>query len=144
MQRYFLCATPQYLKKHGMIDHPDQLAQHHFGIFGMGAATQIIEFTRGDRQFKMTIEGRFQSNQLDLIAKMVLASCCIAVLPEFMVAAEIAKGQLIPCLVNYRLLAKPLYMIYPQKDLIPLKLKVLIDLLKIYFVQSIFQLQTSE
>lgn len=101
MQNYLLCATPQYLQKNGAIDHPDQLAQHHFGVFSLGTSTQTLEFIRGNRQFKIMVEGRFQSNQLDLIAKMVFAHCCVAVLPEFMAATAIAKGQLIKCLEKY-------------------------------------------
>jgi DNA-binding transcriptional LysR family regulator len=67
MLNYVLCATPRYLKIYGKIDHPDQLAQHRFGIFSTGAATQTLELIRGNRSFKITVDGQFQSNQLDLI-----------------------------------------------------------------------------
>ena len=133
MINHVLCASPRYLKLYGKIDHPEQLAEHCFGSFDNAAATQTLEFIRGNRQFKITVDSQFQSNQLDFIVKMVMADCCLAVLPEFMVTTEIAKGQLIACLKKYRLPAKPLYLIYPQRELIPLKVKVLIDLLNDYF-----------
>lgn len=133
MEKYFLCASPQYIEKYGMIEHPDQLSQHRFAIYSSGASTQIFEFIRGNRQFKITVEGKFQSNQLDLMVQMVKADCCVAVLPEFMVAAEIANGQLKTCLNKYRLPAKPIYIIYPKHDFMPLKIKLFIDLLKAHF-----------
>lgn len=126
---YFLCATPEYLKKNGAIDHPGQLAHHHFAVYGTGAAVQTFEFIRGKRQFPVTVEGRFQSNQLDLIAQMVMANSCVAILPEFMVAPAIAKGQLTICLANYRLPSKPLYVLYPQREYVPLRVKTFIALL---------------
>ncbi len=132
-QNYFLCATPNYLKKFGEISHPDQLAQHRFGIYSTGSTIQILQFIRRNRQFKITVEGHFQSNQLDLIFQMVMADCCVAVLPEFMVKDAVVNGQLVKCLASYKLPAKPLYIIYPQRDFMPLKIKAFIDLLKIYF-----------
>lgn len=126
---YFLCATPEYLKKNGPIDHPDQLAHHAFAVYGTDAAMQTFEFIRGTRSFHITVESRFQSNQLDLVLQMVMASHCIAVFPEFMVAAALAKKQLTICLTNYRLPSKPLYVIYPQREYIPLRVKAFIDLL---------------
>lgn len=132
-QNSFLCATPQYLQKYGPIDHPNQLVQQNFAVFSTGKPNQTLEFIRGNRQIQVTVEGRFQSNQLDLIIKMVMEGVCIAVLPEFMVATAIAKKQLIICLEKYRLPARPLYIIYPQREFMPLKVKLFIDLLKSYF-----------
>lgn len=135
MLNYVLCATPQYLKTHGKIDHPDQLPQHRVGSYSTGVPMQTFEFTRNNRQFKITVDSQFQCNQLDLILQMVTANCCMAVLPKFMVNSAIANGQLIECLAAYQLLAKPLYLIYPQRDFIPLKVKLFMDMLKDYFAK---------
>lgn len=132
---YWLCASPAYLQQHGAIDHPDQLAQHRFAIYSSQTATNKLEFIRGKRAFTVTVEGQFQSNQLDLIAQMVMAGSCVAVLPEFMAAAGVADGRLSICLANYRLPAKPLYVIYPQREFVPLKVKTFIELLNSHFLQ---------
>lgn len=133
--RYMLCATPQYLKKHGALDHPEQLAHHRIAVYSTSNAMQQLEFIRGNRQFPINVEGKFQSNQIDLIAKMVMASTCAAVLPEFMVADAIKQGKLTVCLPKYRLPAKPLYLLYPQREFVPLKVKAFIDLLKAEFAK---------
>lgn len=132
----WLCATPAYLKKYGAIEHPDQLAHHRVAVYSTQAATQIFEFIRGQRAFRITVDGHFQSNQLDLIAQMVMMGNCVAVLPAFMVESAITKGQLTVCLPNYRLPAKPLYAIYPQREYLPLKVRTFLDILGAYFKQQ--------
>ncbi len=126
---YMLCATLRYLQKHGAIDHPEQLAHHQFAVFSTGAAVQKLEFIRGKRQFRIMVEGQFQSNQTDLIMQLVMLDSCIAVLPDFMVTAALAKGKLKACLADYRIPTKPLYLLYAQREFLPLKVKALIDIL---------------
>ena len=129
--RNTLCASPDYLKKHGLIKYPEELKKHVFAIYSVGdKTTQRIKFFREQKDFEITVNSYFQSNSLDLIAQMVIGGRCIAVLPEFMTITAVKKKLLVPCLSRYQLLDSPLYAVFPERKFVPLKVKMFIDELK--------------
>jgi DNA-binding transcriptional LysR family regulator len=133
--RYVLCASPAYLKKHGVIKYPEQLTQHIFATYSGSKSAKQLVFTRGNQQYKVNITSHFQSNNLDLMAQMATAGSCIAVLPEFMTKTLVAKKQLVICLPEFKLPEMPLYVVYPERDLVPLKVKTFIEFLKTHLAK---------
>ncbi|HVV67471.1 MAG TPA: LysR family transcriptional regulator [Gammaproteobacteria bacterium] len=127
-----LCASPAYLKKHGLIKHPTQLPQHNFAVFSNQTSIKQYQFMYKKEKINVTVDGCIQSNNLDFIMQMVMSGCCMAVLPEFMVKSTIAKKKLVHCLPDHHLPRSPLYAFYPEREFKPLKLQLFIDLLKKY------------
>ena len=133
--RNVLCASPGYLKKHETIKHPEQLTQHNFAAYTGNKSAKKLTFSRGNQQHVVNINSFFQSNNLDLIAQMVTANSCMAVLPQFMIKTLLAQKKLIVCLPEYKLPESPLYAIYPERDLVPLKVRAFIEMLKTFLAK---------
>lgn len=128
---YLLCASPEYIEKYGPLERPEDSHKHAFALYE--SAAKQIKLIQDDRHVQMNVENHFRSNQLDLILQMVKAGCYIAAVPKFMIENEIANGQLKVCMKKYKLDSSPLYIIYPQREFMPLKTKLFIDLIKKYF-----------
>lgn len=131
--QYILCASPNYLKKHGAIKQPEQLSNHIFANYSSGGFIKQLKFICDKKLTTIRINSHFQSNNLDFITQLTVNDCCLAVIPEFMVQGEIHKHQLIHCLPHYQLAEIPIYLMHPQRELTPLKVKVFIKFIKNYF-----------
>lgn len=125
-----LCASPGYLKNHGAIKHPEDLLQHHFATYSGNKSATKLKFIQGHQQHIVHITSHFQSNSLDLVALMVAADSCMAVLPEFMVKELVEKKKLKICLPEFSIPESDLFIVYPERELLPLKVKTFIELLK--------------
>jgi DNA-binding transcriptional LysR family regulator len=128
--RNFLCASPGYLKKHAALKSPEQLAQHVFAIYSGNKSAKKLTLTRENKKTTINIDTYFQSNNLDILAEMIQAHSCMGVLPEFMIKNLLLKKKLVECLPEFKLPESPLYVIYPERELVPLKVKLFIDILK--------------
>lgn len=133
-----VCATPQYLKLHGKPRTPKELERHNLAIYNYSKDAKYIRFTKNGIEDIIYIHGNFTSNHLDLIKKMVLSHTCMAVFPDFMVSQELKNRHLNLCLEQYQLPESQLYAIYPEREFMPLKLKVFLEMLK-EFLNSIQQ-----
>lgn len=127
-----LCASPDYLKKHPAIKKLDQLSQYPFALYSSCKPMHELHFTKKNEQQAISINTHFQSNNLDLTAQLILGGACLGVLPEFMIKEALKQKRLVHCLSEYKLPDSPLYVVYPERKLKPLKVKVFIDLLKKY------------
>ncbi len=130
MVRYVLCATPSYLKKHKEIKHPNQLTEHIFGTLSGNRSAKQLTFHKKNEQFLVHINSHFQSSNLDLIMQFVMENACMAIFPEFMVKSLVEKKKLISCLPEFKLPENPLYVVYPERALVPLKVKTFIEVLR--------------
>jgi len=125
-----ICASPIYLKKYKGITSPSDLSSHHFAIYHYEKINNELKLIKNNHTYKIILNSSLITNQLDLIKKMILSSTCLGVLPEFMVKNEIEKKSIIPCLGSYELASSPIYIIYPNKELLLPKVKVFIKMLK--------------
>lgn len=128
----FLCATPQYLKYHGKPETPDDLEQHNFAMYSHSKNAKQIKFIKNKIQDIVYIQGNFMSNHLDLIKEVVLKNLCMGVFPEFMVSRELNNGRLKICLAEHQIIETHFYAIYPEREFMPLKLKLFLDMLREY------------
>jgi DNA-binding transcriptional LysR family regulator len=131
-----ICASPDYLKKHKPIVLPEDLSHHQFAIYHLAKRNDELKLAKNKRSYKVSIRSNVTTNQLDLIKQMVLNGTCLGVLPEFMIKNEIAIKSIVPCLSNYELLPSPIYLIYPNKELLAPKVKAFITILKQYKLQD--------
>lgn len=142
--RNLICVTPKYLKAHGSLKYPEQLKEHDFAVYSGSKSARELKFSYANKTIDIIINSAIESNNLDLIAQMVTGSCCIGVLPEFMVKDLIAKKKLIHCLQQYKLPENPIYAIYPEKKFMPLKVKLFLEEIKNYIKYKIRNLKISQ
>lgn len=88
-------AAPAYLEMHGRPRRPRDLAQHRAILLSVlsSPASWIFTARNGD-QVRVRLAPRVQSDSAAAVHAMALAGAGVAVLPDFMVEADLAAGRL--------------------------------------------------
>jgi DNA-binding transcriptional LysR family regulator len=112
---WVLCASPDYVRRHGRPQHPADLKQHAcLPYLNLDLNDSVWRFERDGRRHLVKIDGPFYSNSGIALRKAALQALGIAVLPRYAIAADLASGALVPLLRRYRLPPRPLVAIYPR------------------------------
>ncbi|NNM60211.1 MAG: LysR family transcriptional regulator [Legionellales bacterium] len=127
-----ICATERYLAKNGELAKASDLVNHNCGVYSDSKSKNQITLIHNQHQETVFVKGNFMSNHLELIKQLVLSDTCIGFFPEFMVSNELKNKQLIRCLENYLLPTSPVFAIYPEREFMLPKLRVFLEMLKIY------------
>ena len=140
-----LCvATPAYLQRHGVPRHPSELSGHDCLTLSSEASQ-----TRG-WAFRMPTEGGGAEvvhlkpgGPLDCSDGQVLHDWCLAGYgmawrSTWEVEAEIAAGRLVEVLEEYAAPPNGIYVVFPQRKHMPLRVRLWIDFLKHNYSQPGF------
>jgi DNA-binding transcriptional LysR family regulator len=128
-------ASPDYLKRHGVPQHPKDLLRHScLRYSNLGPAqewTFTDAFTRAP--IPVAVSGRIITNNGEVLRSAAVSGEGIIYGPRFIVADDICAGRLVPILEDYAGLDYNIYAIYPANRHIPAKVRRLIDHLKTYW-----------
>jgi DNA-binding transcriptional LysR family regulator len=102
--RQLLVAAPAYLELRGRPHRPQELAQHDAILLSVLSSPASWVFTaRNGKQTRIRLVQRVQSDSAAAVHAMALAGAGVAVLPDFMVQADLAAGRLEHLLPTQRL-----------------------------------------
>jgi len=112
--RHLLVASPQYLKKHGQPQHPDELATHRLLSFS-GWREQIIwEFLKKQETYKTTVESVLSINEMAGLQYAAENHQGIANLPAIICAQALEQGKLVEVMPQWQFAPTVLSAIYPS------------------------------
>jgi DNA-binding transcriptional LysR family regulator len=128
--RVVVCATPEFLAANGCPDTPQALSEFPCILQAIGlTARNQWDFVTADGPLAVTVDGPFRSNNDFAIRNAALASVGIAYIPSFVVATELASGELVSVLDEYSPRERQIYLVYPHQPHLPRKLEALRELL---------------
>lgn len=123
-------ATKGYLAQHGTPAQPSDLLAHECIIYTlMGAISGDWPFDGGDVQ----VTGRLRLNSLEGIRRAVLTGVGIGYLPTWMLADELARGEVQALLTGHAAASSPLNALYSAERLLPQRASVFIDFIGALF-----------
>ena len=133
--RYSVCASSSYIRQHGKLNHPQDITQHNCLRFPLaGFKTHWIFRDQQGETFKIPVKGRTIISNAVGLQECAIAGMGLAFLPHWLVDPEIETGRLIKILPNYDVTATKfdpaVWLVYPSRTYIPLKVKVLLDFLQ--------------
>ena len=131
--RVVLCASPEYLQKHGTPSTLAELDNHrylHYSYINMEATGEIYEYLRA-RYFKQS--STFYSNNGDVLVASAVAGAGFVLQPTFIASEALSTGTLVPILPQYEPKPIHLYAVYAHKKLLPHKVRCFIDFLSDYY-----------
>src|SRR5882672_11238316 len=122
---FVIAASRNYLKRYGVPQSPEDLAQHDSVMVGNG---QSWHFTgpHGNLEIPARVVLRFGSMSV-AVAHAVCAGIGLAPLPRTMFEDPVFKDALCPVLTKYPLRHPQLYAIYVSRKNLPLKIRTFID-----------------
>lgn len=127
--RIAMCASPEYLRRHGTPRAPSDLARHN-----------CLHYTFSERPGEWTLDGppgrttvkvagSLRSNSGDLLHQAALAGVGIIVQPTFIVGGDLQQGKLVRVLPRYCQPDLAAYAVYPTRHHLPAKVRSFVDFL---------------
>jgi DNA-binding transcriptional LysR family regulator len=129
-----LVASPDYIRRHGSPETPDELLIHEALLQG----TETWRLLDGPRVITVRPQGRFKADNADALAAAVVAGLGIAKLPDALTETY-PPDTLIPVMTRFPVAPCGVYVIRPPGQLVR-KVRVLTDLL----IQHLGQARISE
>jgi DNA-binding transcriptional LysR family regulator len=124
-----VCASPEYIGRHGAPREIDDLAAHRCtGYRRANTGKQAPwEFMIGDEIVYREIAASLCANDIDAEADAVLAGLAIGQLGSFSAAAHIREGRLVPLLTSHLTQRESIYIYYRHRTEQPLRVRTFID-----------------
>ena len=129
--RLVMCASPEYLRLHGTPRTLQDLAHHETILYSYTYPTRTGEwsFDGPDGRETVRINTRLFANNGDTCQQAALDGQGIALQPDFMVHQELRDGRLVQILSQYQTGERNIYVLYPTRKLLPVKVRRLVDFL---------------
>ena len=127
--RLILCASPEYLRRHGTPSHPSELARHAVASYTLLAMGEYWQFEGPDGPLGVKVLPVMRSNSGDTCCAAALQHRGIVLQPSFLVGAHLESGALVEVLPKYRSIELGVYAVYPSRKHLTPKVRVLVDFL---------------
>jgi len=126
--RWIICASPDYLRRHGTPATPEDLAAHNCLNFTHRTHWNTWPLTTAPRGVKAV--GTLAADQGDMLMQLAIHGAGLVRLAEFHIRGEIEAGRLVPVLQALQPdHAEPLFMIYKSRKYLTPKVQAFIDFL---------------
>lgn len=127
--RRAVVASPDYLRRHGAPQTPDDLMRHNCLIYTNVAAAEQWQFVDRDGVKTVKVVGTMRANNGDLTCAAAAAGMGVAVLPTFLCGAALAAGELIAVDLKLHAPDSGVYAVYPQNRHLSSKVRAFVDFL---------------
>jgi DNA-binding transcriptional LysR family regulator len=127
--RMILCASPEYLRRHGTPSHPSELAQHAVIAYTLLSMGEQWEFEGPEGAVEVKVVPRMRTNSGDTCCAAAARHQGVVLQPSFLVGAHLASGALVEILPQYRSIELGIYAVYPSRKHLTPKVRALIDFL---------------
>lgn len=126
-----LCAAPAYFTESGLNlpTQPSELSQHNALVYRHAAETMEWTLAQERKVETVTVRGNYRVNNSEALLIAVVQGLGLARLPDFIAMPYIQSGELIQVLPDYVMQEKSIYAIFPERDYMPIKLRVFLDYL---------------
>ncbi|WP_320201880.1 LysR family transcriptional regulator [Agrobacterium sp. rho-13.3] len=124
------CASPSYIEKFGMPGQPEDLEGDHYCVGYLNASSgqiMTMDFDNGVRSVEIAPRYIVSTNDSRTYQTAVLAGMGVAQLAPFTIRDEIAKGNLVLVLTEWKCEPMPVYVVYPQTKHVTNKVRVFVD-----------------
>ena len=130
-----MCAAPAFLAEYGMPDHPDDMSSWPMICYSNAPNPALWSFSdKAGRSGSLNMPAKLYANSASMMKEACLAGVGVSLLPQFCCVQELKEGRLVHLLPDYNLTpARGIYVIYPDKNFVPLKVRMFIDMLQEHY-----------
>lgn len=123
--RGLLCASPDYLARHGALKHPSELSEHT--LLSSPEWTTWSLVGPNNEEFNVQVKPRLQVNDFASLYTLALSGVGIAPLPALIAASALRSGNLVPVLCAWPFDANPIHALYPSNRHLSAKVRSFVD-----------------
>ncbi|MEH6345855.1 MAG: LysR family transcriptional regulator [Bermanella sp.] len=117
------CASPAYIEKYGLPEHPQDLPNHELLAWGQ---TKSWDFDSPE-SISINVNPRVKVNDAFSLHKLALNGLGVARLPAFLCADDIKSGALKPMLCDWSNASAPIHAMYPSNRHLSVKVRSFVD-----------------
>jgi len=131
--RRVICGSPAYLQRHGIPRKPDDLLQHSCLVYLQHNYLKDWRFQKNGQSFVIPVTGKLRTPNSVVLMEGAKQGLGLVMLQGWMVRKSVQEGSLQAVMEDYD--AYPteadtaLYIVYPHRHGLPLKVRVFIDFL---------------
>ncbi len=126
---YVVCASPEYLAKHGEPKRPDDLAAHSCLGYTYSADPEHWKFIVDGKPVNVRVGGRLRANNGDALRVAAINHHGLIYSPSFMIGQDVAAGRLRVVLRDFTPDDSAIYAVYPSRRYLTPKVRTFIDFL---------------
>ncbi len=136
--RHIVCASPEYLKRHGWPREPEDLQNHHCLVF-RGAFETMLDrwmFEKGGERRTVDVKSRLLSDDRTWLDEAACAGAGIIRFVDLTVMRLLSSGMLVPVLTDWEALEAPtIFAIYRRSERHSKLVRVFLDFLVEVFAE---------
>jgi DNA-binding transcriptional LysR family regulator len=128
--RHLICASSDYVARHGVPASPDDLKDHV--CIAYTYSDSVDEWRLLDdagKEHSVAVPHVMQTNNGDTARAAALAGLGIIRQPTFLVGEDVRQGRLVPLLTGYRMTEIDVLAVYPSRRHLSAKVRVMVDFL---------------
>jgi DNA-binding transcriptional LysR family regulator len=131
LEKVGLYASPSYISRRGLPEHPDDLQQHDLlCLLSRNGGAQSWVLTRGRTEWSRELRARMTANSPDLLARIACAGAGIAASSDLFAEPFVAKGELVRVLPVWDLPTVTGWAVFPGRRLMPAKTRAFLDMME--------------
>lgn len=124
------CATPAYLERFGVPNHPNDLSDHSCFPLSTVTTPGIWDYQGPDGEaIQVRVDGRLRTNSMDLLCSVAERGLGIVFGPSFVLGPLVHAGRLRTILRNYPSRSLDLSAVLPSNRHLSTKVRVFVDFL---------------
>jgi DNA-binding transcriptional LysR family regulator len=126
--RSVVCASPEYLRSHGVPESPNDLTVHNcltYSNFGKGQ----WRFIRDGQEVDVPVSGNMSANEATVLTQAALAGAGLALQPTYLAGPLICSGQLSAVLPGWEPPELGIWGVYVSRRHLPATLRTMLDFL---------------
>jgi DNA-binding transcriptional LysR family regulator len=136
--RRLLCASPDYLRRHGTPKKPEDLAKHECLLMAVSRDPTDVWNLRGadGEQIAVRVQSRLKSNLGEVIREAALGGLGISLHSTWHVCEDLRAGRLKQVLPEYQLPESAIYAVMPERRLVLPRVRAFIEFLTHHFGET--------
>jgi DNA-binding transcriptional LysR family regulator len=127
--RMVACASPAYLKKHGMPESPEELAGHNCLFYAHSSYRNEWRFRRKGMERTVRVSGNMRSNSGETLMNAAIAGLGVIYEPTFLTYEALRQKRLVRVLPDWEAEEFEVVAVYPSRKFLPPKVRSFIDFL---------------
>jgi LysR family transcriptional regulator for bpeEF and oprC len=123
------CASPGYLRQHGIPSRPEELSAHRCVNFVSNRTGRILdwEFAQDGQKVQLTLDGVLAVNDQDAYVVAGLMGFGIVKVANYMARPYLESGQLVQVLADWTAEQFPISVMYPKTRHLSAKVRIFVD-----------------
>jgi DNA-binding transcriptional LysR family regulator len=139
-----LVGAPAYFERHGRPQHPRDLVNHPLLTYTNAKTPGAWRFrhpVEGD--YGISVQGRLRVNNADAMLPSLRAGLGIAILPDFLVSADLVAGHLVTVMADWVMEGLSVHLLTPPSKLRPIRVEALMRFVAARFAKAPWALSGS-